>query len=65
MCEEEERLTVERDLRKEEGPSRERAPRRWLSLPLSDSTGSPEDEERVEGPPKDKGKGQTPAPEEV
>ena len=65
VCEEEERLAVERDLREEEGPSRERVQRQWLFLPSSDSARSPEEEERVEGPPKDKGKGRALAPEEV
>ena len=65
MREEEERLTVERDLHEEEGPSWERAPWWLLFLPSSDSTGSPEEEERVEDLPKDKGKGQAPASEEV
>ena len=65
MREEEERLTVERDLRKEEGPSRERAPRRRLFMPSFDSAGSLEEEERMEDPPKDKGKGRAPASKEV
>ena len=65
MCKEEERLAVEQDFREEEGPSRERAPWRWLFLPSLDSARSPEEEERVEGPPKDKGKGRAPASEEV
>ena len=56
---------MERDLHKEEGPSRERVPRRRLFLPSSDSTRSPEEEERVEGPPKDKGKGRALVSEEV
>ena len=34
-------------------------------LPLLDSTRSPEEEERMEDPPKDKGKGRAPASEEV
>ena len=55
--EEEDRLAVERDLCEEGGPSRERALRRRLFLRLSDSAGSPEEEERVESPPRDKGKG--------
>ena len=53
---------MEQDLCEEGGPSWERAPRRWLFLLwLSDSAGSPEEEEgmevRVEGPSQDKGKG--------
>ena len=56
---------VERDLHEEGGPSRERAPWRRLFLPLSDSAGSPEEEERVEGPSQDKGKGGALASEEV
>ena len=63
--EEEDRLTVERDLREEGGPSRERALRRRLFLPLSDSAGSLEEEEGMEGPSQDKGKGWVPASEEV
>ena len=38
--EEEDHLAVERDLCEEGGPSRERAPRRWLFLLSSDSAGS-------------------------
>ena len=46
---EEERPMVERDVREEGGPSLERAPRRRLFLPsLSDSAGSPEEEEGME-----------------
>ena len=64
--EEEDCLAVERDLREEGGPSRERAPRRRLFLPLSDSAGSLEEEEEVmAGPSQDKGKGHAPVPEEV
>ena len=48
-----------------EGPSRERAPQRWLFLLSSDSAGSLEEEERVGSPPRDKGKGRVPALEEV
>ena len=55
---------VERDLREEGGPSQERALQRWLFLPSSDSTGSPE-EKRVEGSSQDKGKDRAPASEEV
>ena len=66
VWEEGDRLAVERDLCKEGGPSQERAPRRWLFLPLSDSAGSlEEEEERVEGPSWDKGKGCASASEEV
>ena len=54
---EEERLTVERDLCEAEGSSWARAPWRQLFLPLSNSTGSPEEEERAASPPQDKGKG--------
>ena len=77
-CEEEERCAreeegcpaVERDLREEGGPSRERAPWQRLFLPLSsDSAISPEEEEgmevRVEGPSWDKGKGWAPVSEEA
>ena len=46
--EEEERLAVEQDLHEVEGPSRARAPWRWLFLPLSDSAGSLEEEETLE-----------------
>ena len=60
-CEGEGHPAVEQDLRKEGGPSRERAPRRQLFLlSSSDSAGSPEEEGmevRVEGPSRDKGKG--------
>ena len=63
--EEEDRLVVEPDLRKEGGPSRERTPQRRLFLPSSDSAGSLEEEERVEGPSQNKGKGRAPASEEV
>ena len=63
--EEEEQVVVERDLREEEGPSWERAPWRRLSLPSLDSAGSPEEEERVKGPSKDKVKGQASVSEEV
>ena len=60
---------VERDLREEGGPSWERAPRRWLFLPSSDSARRLEEEEgmevRVEGSSQDKGKGRAPASEEV
>ena len=56
---------MEQDLHEEEGPSQERVPWRRLFLPSSDSTGSPEEKERVEGPPKDKGKGRVLASEEV
>ena len=55
----------ELDLREEGGPSQERAPRRWLFLPSSDSAGSLEEEERVAGPSQDKGKGRALASEEV
>ena len=66
VWEEEDCLAVERDLREEGGPSRERAPRRRLFLPLSDSTRSLEEEEEVmAGPSQDKGKGRAPVPEEV
>ena len=65
VCEEEERSTVEQDFHEVEGPSQERVPQRWLFLPSSDSAGSPEEEERVESPPRDKGKGRVLAPEEV
>ena len=63
--EEEDRLVVERDLREEKGPSRERAPWQRLFLPSSDSARSPEEEEGVEGPSQDKGKGRALASEEV
>ena len=63
--EEEEDLAVERDLHEVGGPSRERAPRRWLFLPSSDSAGSPEEEEGMPGPSCDKGKGRVPVLEEV
>ena len=63
---EENRLTVEQDLHEEGGPSRERASQRWLFLPLSDSTGSPEEVVVVvPGPSRDKGKGRAPVPEKV
>ena len=65
MREEEDRLAVERDLCEEGGPSWERALWRQLFLPSSDSAGSPEEEEGVEGPSWDKGKGRVPASEEV
>ena len=57
VCKEEERLAVERDLHEVEGPSQERAPWRQLFLLLSDSAGSLKEEEKVESPPRDKGKG--------
>ena len=64
--EEEDCLAVKRDLRKEGGPSRERAPRRRLFLPSSDSARSPEKEEgEVPRPSRDKGKGRAPVSEEV
>ena len=65
VWEEEDRLMVERDLCEEGGPSRKRAPRRWLFLPLLDSAGSQEEEEGVPGPSCDKGKGRVPVSEEV
>ena len=71
MREEEECPAVERDLREEGGPSRERALWQQLFLPLSlESAGSPEEEEegmevRVEGPSRDKGKGRAPVSEEA
>ena len=63
VCKEEESLAVERDLCKVEGPSRERAPWQWLFLPSLDSAGSLEEEEKVESPPRDKGKGRAPVQE--
>ena len=65
VWEEEDRLAVEQDPREEGGHSRERAPWRRLFLLLSDSARSLEEEERVEGPSLDKGKGRAPALEEV
>ena len=56
---------MERDIRKEGGPSREQAPWRQLFLPLSDSAGSLEEEEGMPGPSHDKGKGRAPVLEEV
>ena len=55
--EEEECLVVEQGLREVGGPSRERAPWRWLFLPSLDSAGSLEEEEGMPGPSRDKGKG--------
>ena len=54
---------MERDLREVEGPSWERAPWQRLFLPSSDSAGSPEEEEKVESPPRDNGKGRAPVQE--
>ena len=50
-----------RGLLSSETSARWRAPQRWLFLPSSNSAGSPEDEEKVESPPRDKGKGKAPA----
>ena len=67
--EEEGRLVEERGFHEEGGPSWDRALRRWLFLPSSDSAGSLEEEEgmevRMEGPSQDKGKGRAPVSEEA
>ena len=59
----EERISVKQDLHKVRGSSKEKAPQQRLFLLSSESIRSPEEEEKVVSPPRNKGKGRAPVQE--